>query len=240
MRYALCENMQAVILAAGRGTRLRPITYNIPKPMIRVAGKNLIEHNINQLPNEIDELVIVVNYLAEQIINHFGNEFAGRKVKYVKQKKLLGTGHALSLCKNLLKDKFLVMMADDIYSGDDIRRCLKHERCILTKEVFGKFVGGRVKLDSSGHLDDIVEGAHNRSKSLANVGLYVLTDKFFQYNLVPLSKKKGYGLPQTVVKVARDWPIKIEKTNFWLQINDLAGLKRAEKMLKKYNTNATN
>jgi len=224
--------MQAVILAAGRGTRLRPITYNIPKPMIRIAGKNLIEHNIDQLPEEIDELIIVVNYLAEQIMNHFGKECAGRKVRYVKQKKLLGTGHALSLCKNLLDNRFLVMMADDIYSGKDIRKCIKHERCILTKEVFGKFVGGRIKLDSSGHLENIVEGVHNKSKSLVNTGLYVLTDKFFKYDLVPLSGKKGYGLPQTVVKVARDLPIKIEKADFWLQINDLAGLKRVEKAIE--------
>ncbi len=208
--------------------------------MIRIAGKNLIEHNIDQLPDEIDELIIIVNYLAEQIINHFGKEFADRKIKYVKQKKLLGTGHALNLCKNLLKDRFLVMMADDIYSGEDIRRCLKHERCILTKEVHGKFVGGRVKLDSSGHLEDIIEGAHNRSKSLANVGLYVLTDKFFKYDLIPLTGQKGYGLPQTVVKVARDWPIKIEKANFWLQINDLVGLKRAEKVIESRKQKAEN
>jgi len=224
--------MQAVILAAGRGTRLRPITYDIPKPMIRIAGKNLVEHNIDQLPKEIDELIFIVNYLAPQIMNHFGDEHAGRKIKYVKQKKLLGTGHALGLCKNILKDRFLVMMADDIYSGKDIKKCLTHERSILTQEVHGKFAGGRVKLDSSGHLQDIVEGVHNRKKSLANVGLYVLTDKFFKYDLVRIAGKKEYGLPQTIVKVARDYPIKIVKASMWLQISDLAGLRNAEKYLK--------
>lgn len=225
--------MQAVILAAGRGTRLRPLTYHVPKPMIRIAGKNLIEHNIDRLPKEVDELIFVINYLGEQIINHFGNELAGRKVRYVKQKKLLGTGHALTMCKKFLGKKFLVMMADDIYSADDIKRCLKHERCILAREVNGKFAGGRIKLDSSGHLEDIIEGVHNRKKSLVNTGFYVLTDKFFKYDLVRIEGKKEYGLPQTIVKLARDLPIKIEKATFWLQISDLAGLRNAEKILKR-------
>jgi NDP-sugar pyrophosphorylase family protein len=224
--------MQAVILAAGKGTRLRPITYDIPKPMIRIAGKNLIEHNIRELPGEIDELIIVVGYLAPQIINHFGREFEGKKIRYIKQKKLLGTGHALQLCKNILGERFLVMNGDDIYSRQDIKKCLEHERCILTKEVRGKFVGGRIMLDSSGYLKDIVEGRHNRSKGLVGVGLYILTKKFFNYDLAPLKGKKEYGLPQTLVKVAQDWPVKIEKASYWLQISDMAGLKRAEKILK--------
>ena len=224
--------MQAVILAAGQGTRLRPITYDIPKPLIRIAGKSLVEYNIERLPDEIDELIFVVGYLAPQIINHFGREFAGRKVNYVKQKKLLGTGHALSLCEDIVKDRFLVIMGDDIYGGDDIRRCLKYEQCILTKEITGKFAGGRIKLNSSGHLKDIVEGIYSKGKSLVNTGLYVLTKKFFEYDLAPLKNKKEYGLPQTMVKMARDWPVKVERALFWLQISDLASLKRAEKILK--------
>ncbi|MEA2088534.1 MAG: nucleotidyltransferase family protein [Patescibacteria group bacterium] len=224
--------MQAVILAAGLGTRLQPLTFHIPKPMIRIVGKNLIEHNIYKLPKEVDELIFVVNYLAEQIINHFGNEFEGRKIKYVKQKRLLGTGHALSLCKDLLDKKFLVMMADDIYSKEDIEKCLNHKRSILTKEVCGKFIGGRIKLDSLGKLENIVEGIHNKKKSLANVGLYVLTNEFFKYDLVKLKDKKEYGLPQTLVQMAHYYPIEIEKASFWMQINNLDSLKRVEKILK--------
>ena len=225
--------MQAVILAAGQGIRLRPLTYHIPKSMIRIAGKNLIEHNIDQLPDEIDELIMVVGYFSEQITNHFKDEFAGKKVKYVKQKKLLGTGQALHLCKNLLRERFLVIMGDDIYYRVDIKRCLAHENCMLTQEVYSKFIGGRIKLNSLGYLEDIVEGVHSKNKSLANAGLYVLTDKFFNYDLAPIKDRKECGLPQTLVKMAKDWPITITKASFWLQINDLAGLRRAEKILTK-------
>jgi UDP-N-acetylglucosamine diphosphorylase / glucose-1-phosphate thymidylyltransferase / UDP-N-acetylgalactosamine diphosphorylase / glucosamine-1-phosphate N-acetyltransferase / galactosamine-1-phosphate N-acetyltransferase len=223
--------MQAVILAAGRGTRLRPLTYDVPKPMLRVAGKNLIEHNISELPDDVDELVLVVGYLSPQIINHFGNEFSGRRVKYIKQNKLLGTGHALHACRTILKDRFLVFMGDNIYSRADMAKCLQNDHCLLAEEVRGKFSGGRIKLDSAGHLDDIVEGVH-KNGGLFNTGLYVLTPKFFEYDLVKLADKDEYGLPQTMVRMSRDYPVKIEKVNWWLQITDLADLKRAEKILK--------
>jgi len=225
--------MQAVFLAAGRGTRLRPLTYHVPKPMIRVAGKNLIEHNIDKLPEEIDEIVFVVGHLAEQIMNHFGDEYRGKKIKYVKQNKLLGTGHAIHTCRDILRDRFLVMMGDDVYDKEDIKRCVSHEQCILTQEVSGKFSGGRILLNSNGTLEGILEGIHNRSKSLANVGLYVIKKEFFDYDLVKLNDKDEYGLPQTLVQMAKDFPVKIEKANFWLSIGDKNALKRAEKVLKK-------
>jgi glucose-1-phosphate thymidylyltransferase len=223
--------MQAVILAAGLGKRLRPITYHIPKPMIRIAGQNLIEHNIKALPEKVDELVIVVNYLKEQIINHFGYSYEGKKIIYVKQKDMLGTGHALKICEKYLKNRFLIMMADDIYSKVDINKCLNYDNCILTKEVRGKFSGGRVKLDKDGKLEDIIEGIHNRKKSFSNVGFYVATKDFFKYDLVKIPGRKEYGLPQTIVKMAKNIPISIERADNWIQISDLSGLKRAEKIL---------
>ena len=225
--------MQAVILAAGRGVRLRPLTYHVPKSMLRIAGKNILEHNIDQLPRVINELVFVIGYLGEQIVNHFGQNYKGRKVIYLKQQKLLGTGHALRLGKDILGKRFLVMMGDDIYSRPDIEKCLLHEQCMLTREVNGKFIGGRITLNSRGDLQAIIEGVHNRKRSLVNTGLYMITRKFFRYDLVPLRGRKEYGLPQTLVKVAKDYPVRIEKASFWLQINNLAELERAKKILTK-------
>jgi len=225
--------MQTVILAAGRGTRLRPLTYHVPKPMIRIAGKNLIEHNLSALPKEVDEVILVVGYLGEQIINHFGDTYENKKIIYIKQQKLFGTGHALSACRNILKDRFLVLMGDDIYSKKDIDKCLKHKNCILAQKVKNKFIGGRIILNSQGCLKKINEGIHKKHEGLVNTGLYVLTREFFNYELVKLKNKKEYGLPQTLVKMAVDHPVFIEKAQSWLQISSLAGLKTAEKVLGK-------
>ena len=82
--------MQAVILAAGNGTRLRPITNHVPKPMIKIGNKTLLEYNIDNLPSEVDEIIFVIGYLGEQIKDYFGSEFKGKKIKYVEQKELLG------------------------------------------------------------------------------------------------------------------------------------------------------
>lgn len=225
--------MQAVILAAGFGTRLRPLTYHVPKPMIRVAGKNLIEHNLEKLPKEIDEVILVVNYLKEQIINHFGDEFGGRKIRYVEQSKPLGTGHALHACKDLLGDRFLVLMGDDIYNAEDMKRCMLHDNCMLAHEFGGYFSGGRIQLDPEGKLKDIKEGKHKRDKIFVNTGFYVITKPFFQYELFKAPDKNEYYLPQTLVKMAKDYPVEIEKATEWIQISDLAGLRRAEKILNK-------
>ena len=223
--------MQAVILAAGRGTRLFPLTNNTPKPLIRVGNKNIIEHNISQLPDEINELIFVVGYLNKQIINYFGQRYKGNKITYVKQNKLLGSGQALSLCKNILRERFLVLMGDNIYSKPDIEKCLKHEQCMLVQEIQEGFTGGRIIFNGNGELKGIVEGRHKKGKNLINTALYVMTKKFFNYDLVPIKQGKEYGLPQTLAKVAKDYPVMIEKADFWLQINSIAELEKARTTL---------
>src|SRR3990167_2487489 len=98
--------MQAIILAAGRGKRMNHLTDDLPKPLLRVGGKNLIEHKLDMLPAEIDEVVIVVGYFRGKIKDYFGNSYGGRKIKYIEQGELLGTGFALFLAKPFLKDRF--------------------------------------------------------------------------------------------------------------------------------------
>lgn len=218
-------------MAAGLGTRLRPITNHVPKPMIRVGGKHLIQHNIEKLPEEIDELIFVVNYLKEQIQNHFGPEYLGRKITYIDQKEKLGTGHALLMCKHILKNKFIVINGDDIYSRKDMQKVIQNDNCMLVKEVYGKFNGGKIIFDENGNLLDIIEGEHQQGNSHVNTGFYALTKNFFDYDLVPIKNGAEYGLPQTMIQMSKDYPVKVEKANYWLQINTLADLEKAEKIL---------
>jgi len=224
--------MQVIILAAGYGTRMRPLTYHVPKPMIRAGGKNFIEHNIDKLPESIDEIIIVVGYLAEQVKNHFGDEFQGRKITYVKQKKMLGTGHAIDLCKKYINGKFLVLMGDDICSKNDINVCLENERSMMVKKVKCKFSGGKVIYDDEGHLQDIKEGVHEGGGYI-NTNVFVLTPEYFNYEMVSIKNGEEFGLPQTVIKMAKDYPIKIVESTDWRQMSDLDDVKNFEKLLKK-------
>ncbi len=87
--------MQAIILAAGEGKRLRPLTLDKPKPLIEINGKSLLEHNMDKLIGLVNEIILVIGYKGEKVKEKFGNNYRGIKIKYIKQKKLLGTGKAL-------------------------------------------------------------------------------------------------------------------------------------------------
>ena len=123
--------MQAIIIAGGRGDRLRPITNKIPKPMVEVGGKCILEHTINLLKkNGVTDLILALCYLPETIVDYFGNgEKFGVKIKYTfeDQKNPLGTAGAIRESKNLIKDDFIVTYAD-ILRKLDIEDMIKKHR----------------------------------------------------------------------------------------------------------------
>lgn len=224
--------MQAVILAAGEGLRLKPLTNEIPKCLLKVGKKAVIEHILSQLPKEVGEIIIVVGHLKEQIKKYLGNNFGGRRIRYIEQKERLGTGHALFVCKEILEDKkFLVLMGDNLYLKKDIENCLRRDLCVLAYRVEALEHFGLLKIEE-GVLGGIIEGPKFSAGALINCGLYILDKRIFNYPLAPIGEKE-YGLPQTIVKMSRDYPVKIEKASFWMSINTLQDLKQADKYLKK-------
>jgi NDP-sugar pyrophosphorylase family protein len=106
--------MQAVILAGGLGTRLRPITETIPKPMVPVAGVPYLEHQLKELARqEIHNVVLLTGYLGEQIEDYFGAGAAlGLSLRYSQEPQPLGTGGALRLAIDHLAESFLVIYGD--------------------------------------------------------------------------------------------------------------------------------
>ncbi|TSC61103.1 MAG: bifunctional UDP-N-acetylglucosamine pyrophosphorylase / Glucosamine-1-phosphate N-acetyltransferase [Parcubacteria group bacterium Gr01-1014_107] len=213
------------------------LTKSIPKPLLRVAGKTLLEHKLENLPSEIDEVVILIGYLKDQITNHLGGKHSGRKISYVVQKELLGTGHGLWQLKDILKERFLVMNGDDLYSREDMEECLKAPWSILVKEVDFLEAGGRVVLKPDGKsLSGIIEGNnHGQSRALVNTGLYVLGKEIFDFPLVQIPGREEYGLPQTLLQAANDFPIEIVRSKFWFPITEPEDLRKAEEILNAFN-----
>lgn len=105
--------IDAVLMAGGRGERLRPLTLDCPKPLLKVGGKAIIDHNVDELlANGITRIFVTVNYLKEQLKHHFDSpEYAG-KVRCVEEPQRLGTMGSLSLCEGLCSDTILVMNSD--------------------------------------------------------------------------------------------------------------------------------
>jgi len=228
--------MQAIILAAGEGTRMRPLTHYVPKPLVRFTGadgvrRSLVEHNIELLPKEVSELIFVVGYLKEAVKNYFGDEYNGRKVTYVDQKKPLGTGHAVSLAQKFIKGRFLVMMGDDLYCKADIDAVIDaKESAILVQKVRSKFSGGNVELDTDDNLLDIAEGMHNGGH--INAALYAITPEYFNYKMIAIKDGAEYGLPQTLAIMAQDHKVKVIEAKWWQQITDMDDIKHAPNLIK--------
>src|SRR5690242_14118031 len=108
--------MDAIILAAGRGTRLRPLTDHTPKPLIPVAGRGTLPRVLRCMPDAVDRIILVIGHLGEQIRAAVGTEALGRDVVYVEQAPLNGTGGAVLQSAGALRsDTFLVVNGDDIF-----------------------------------------------------------------------------------------------------------------------------
>jgi NDP-sugar pyrophosphorylase family protein len=225
--------MQVVILAAGRGKRMKDLTNGISKTMLKIKGKPILEHKINALPKEIKEIVFVIGYYGEHIMNHFKKYFNGRKVTYVFQTDLNGTGGALFLARSVLKDKFLVMMGDDLYHKKDIKNLLKHDLAVLGREVEDVSKFGIIKTNPKGHMIEIVEKPQRSKDKLANTGVYVMNKKIFDYDLVSIGGGE-FGLPQTLAKMAKDHVVKVEKATIWHAIGNAEDLAEAEKVIHKF------
>lgn len=121
--------MKAFILAAGKGKRLKPITNNIPKPLIEIKGKPLLEWSLIKLRSAgVKEIVINLHYLGDQIVDYFGNgKKLDLKINYSFEKRLLGTGGALIQGKNFLNDSPFLLISGDLWTDYPFKRLLSKD-----------------------------------------------------------------------------------------------------------------
>lgn len=224
------HHMQCVILAAGKGTRLRPLTDNCPKPLVKVAGKTLLDHIVGSLPSAVDEIILVTGYLEEQIKNHCGSEFHGKKVTYVHQEEQKGTGHALWLCKDFLKGRFLFMFADDLHGANDIARATSYTRSMLTLTTNTPERFGIVVRHPDGTLAEIIEKPEHPPSNLASTGVMVLDDNLFKYELTKETNGEYY-LTDIIAEYAKDYPIAVVEQQLWIPIGYPEDIEKAEKIL---------
>lgn len=181
----MSNKIQAVILAAGKSSRMQPLTISTPKPLLRIVDKTILELNLEKLhrTNMVSEAIIVLGFCGDKIKNKIGDRYKDLKIKYVFQEKKNGTGSALLACKDLLSDKFLVQNGDDLYSQDTISECIKHRYSIATVEVDNPELYGIVN-EENGCVKSITEKPMNPLLNIANIGLYVFDKSIFNHQLV--------------------------------------------------------
>jgi len=119
----------ALILAGGKGSQMKSLTDKLPKPLLPIQGKPILEHQIELLGTcGIKEVYIVIGYLAEKIKQHFGDGSKfGMRITYIEQDgKEIGTGHALYLARNFLSNKRFCMLYGDILAEINLRDCVQY------------------------------------------------------------------------------------------------------------------
>lgn len=226
--------MKAILLAAGEGKRMRPLTLETPKPMIDVLGKPLLHHLIDGLPAEITELIMVIGYKGDQIKKYFGAKFEGRPVTYVVQKKQIGNADALELCKPFLKkgERFLFMFTDDLHSPKAIKALLKHDIGTLVQEHSDPSRFGVFEVDKNNRVISMEEKPKKPKSNLVAVGVYVLDTRIFDYK-VRQSVNGEYFMTDQIDQLIKEHKFVIEKTDFWHPIGYPHDIDAAEKILSK-------
>lgn len=172
--------MKAVILAAGKGSRLKPFTENIPKVMLPVANKPILEYVINALiKNGIYEIVIVIGYRKESILEYFGNgKRFGVEIKYAFQKEQIGTAHALLQAEKHIDDAFILLPGDNIIDEKSLSLLInsKYDISLLVKKHPQPSKYGVVEIED-GVVKSIVEKPSKARSNIVSTGIYKLKEE---------------------------------------------------------------
>jgi UDP-N-acetylglucosamine diphosphorylase / glucose-1-phosphate thymidylyltransferase / UDP-N-acetylgalactosamine diphosphorylase / glucosamine-1-phosphate N-acetyltransferase / galactosamine-1-phosphate N-acetyltransferase len=179
--------LKAVVLAAGRGERLWPLTENTPKPLLPVANKSLLERTLEALVAAgVREIILVVGFRSEKVRDRFGTGTAiGSELKYVKQTTANGTADALGTCVKELRgeDRFLVVYGDDYYDESVPKTFLARARqnkgvTIGTANVQDTSHFGRIH-SKRGLVTEIQEKAADAKTGQVNAGVYLMDESIF-------------------------------------------------------------
>jgi dTDP-glucose pyrophosphorylase len=235
----------AVILAAGRGTRMGALTAATPKPLLHLCGRPIIEHILSGLRNAgIREAVVITGYRGEQIEAHLGSGAAlGLQLGYRRQPRPEGTARALLLARDAVENgPFLLSWGDIVVDGDEYTALLADfartpcDTLLSVNEVDDPWRGAAVYVNSEGRVTRVVEKPPPGSSATRwnNAGIFVFTRHIFTYaeRLVP-SPRGEYELPQAIAAqlsagdVVRAHPLR----GFWSDLGTPDDLQEAERAL---------
>ncbi len=206
--------MEAVILAGGFGTRLRPLTYRIPKALVPVAGRPMIMHLIDSLPSEVDKVVMAVSYMRDALESHFKEDpVEGVEMVFVEEREALGTGGAIKNVEKEISGDFLA------FNGDIISSVEPMALYGMLKEKSAKAVISLWKVEYPSHYGVVDLGPDMRinrfvekpapgeePSNLISAGAYALS--YDVLDLIPSGR---------VVSLERKiWPILVEKGMYGL------------------------
>ena len=228
--------MKAMVMSAGIGTRLRPLTYNIPKPMFPIVNKPVLEHVLELLrKHNIKEVVINIHAHQSMIRNYFGDGSRfGMKINYSEEKKLMGTAGGVKKVERFFDDTFLVMSGDGLTNINlsDVINFHKKRKAFGTmvlKRVDSRFEYGIALTKKGGQIKQFVEKPNWSSvfSNTVNTGVYVFQTEVFRY--IPRAKFCDFARdvwPQLLQRGERIFGY--ETKNYWCDIGNLLEYRRGQ------------
>lgn len=213
--------MECVILAAGEGKRMRPLTTYQPKVMLPLANRPIVEHlMLAACEAGITEFTLVVGYGEDLVRARFGDgKDLGIHIRYVKQRKQQGTADALHVVMGLVTDRFLLLNGDMILAADDIRSLREQPApCMGTftsdhPEDFG------IVISEEGFILHLEEKSPHPSASTINAGAYLFdTDIFDELQRIHLSGRGEYELTDALLPAIRDHKLRALPLSTWMDV----------------------
>jgi bifunctional UDP-N-acetylglucosamine pyrophosphorylase/glucosamine-1-phosphate N-acetyltransferase len=222
--------MDAIILAAGLGTRLRPYTLQTPKPLLPVQGRPLLDWTLAALPTAVDRVLIVTHYLAEQFQTYLGQQTHQPVWETVHQEQPRGTGDALRSCRDRLRSPtFLVLNGDDLYGAADLAALAACPAGLLVQAVNEPKRFGIAFRRADGSLEKLVEKPDLPPPQLANAGAYVFPREVFGTDLT-VSERGEYEITDYVTSLAQQRRVELVQAKFWLPIGTVEVWQAAQMM----------
>lgn len=182
--------MDAIVPAAGQGTRLRPLTDDRPKPLVEVAGRPLLAHVFDAIePADPDRYVVVVGYRGEQIREHFGQTYRDTPIEYVHQPEQIGLADAVARAGAVVDGPALVCNGDNVFGGD--LAALAHAHGAAQDDVAATLLveeatierareTGVVVTDDGRRVERVVEKPDEPPATLVNAGAYAFSPAIFE------------------------------------------------------------
>ncbi len=213
---------------------MRPLTLERPKPLVLVAGRPLLEHIIDALPPEVDEIILIVGYKADMLKEHFGDTYKGRMIRYIRQWMPAGTAHALSMAEPFLRnERFILMNADDLHGTPALREALSHPLAILVAQHPEPSKFGVIGLNEDVTLASIVEKPEHPATNLISTGAMVLDKRIFDYEVVR-HESGEYFMTYPLNLFAKDHAIAVVTQDFWIPVGYPEDIATAEARLIQY------
>ena len=213
--------MDTVILAAGEGTRMRPLTADRPKPMLPVADRPLLEHVIEAARSAgADRIVLVVGYEADVIREHFGDNWDGLPIEYVEQDSQEGTADALRAARPALDgEPFAVLNGDGVYDPPSLQQVFEAGPAVGAIEVEDPSQYGVLELaDDGSRVTGVIEKPADPPSQLVNTGAYVFPGEALDWLDVGESERGERELTDVLERACEETTVTAVEMGRWLDV----------------------